>query len=80
MSEPWAARLIGRILLRATALEDLDDDHAAAANRSAAYRNLTQARRGNLAGGTAPLDSSRGRAGPTRIGGAGRFDCQVLPG
>ena len=31
MSEPWAARLIGRILLRATALEDLDDDHAAAA-------------------------------------------------
>jgi hypothetical protein len=30
-SEPWAARLIGRILLRATALEDLDDDHAAAA-------------------------------------------------
>jgi hypothetical protein len=27
MSEPWAARLIGRILLRATALEDLDDGH-----------------------------------------------------
>jgi hypothetical protein len=29
MSETWAARLIRRILLRATALEDLDDDHAA---------------------------------------------------
>jgi hypothetical protein len=29
MSEPWVARLIGRILLRATALEDLDDDHTA---------------------------------------------------